>query len=64
MRITRDSLVLWFGIIASIVAALASNLDMLPTALIPYKEWIMFASVIVGSLSGKLATSPLKGEND
>lgn len=64
MKLTRDSIVWWIGIILAIVSAAAANLNLLPVVLKPYSEWITFISVIIGSVSGKMATSPLKGENE
>lgn len=64
MKLTRDSVIWWFGIGTAIIGAITANLNLLPAELLPYKEWIIFTSVVLGSVSGKMATSPLKGEYD
>lgn len=62
MKLSRDSALWWWGIGASIVLGLASlgNLQDygLPDAWLPY---LRLAALIVGIISGKLATSPLPG---
>lgn len=64
MKMTRDSIVWWVGMVLSVLAASAANLDLLPALLVPAKEWIVFISVVAAAVTGKMATSPLKGEND
>lgn len=59
MRLTRDSIVWWLGIIA---AALTYLLAADPPTQWTYHEWLQAAAAVVATISGKLATSPLKGE--
>ena len=56
MRITRDSLVLWLGIIGGVLTALAAQAEMFPAR---WRPWITMAAMILAVVSGKLATSPL-----
>lgn len=64
MKVSRDSVVWWFGIVGSIVSGLAVNLQLFPWIPDQAQHWITFAAFVVGIISGKLATSPLKGEHD
>jgi small basic protein len=65
MTLTRDSLLLWVGMLGSIIVGLASLGNVsdygIPDAWLPY---LRLAALIVGIVSGKLATSPLPGAND
>lgn len=61
MRLTRDSAVWWLGIASALLAYLGaapaqSTWD--------YPQWIQFAALVVATVSGKLATSPLAGDQD
>ena len=64
MKITRDSALWWWGMAAAIVGGFATlgNVEDygLPMAWVPY---IRLAALIVGIVSGKLATSPLAGKS-
>lgn len=55
---TRDSIVLWIGIIGGILGVLAAQADAFPPQ---WKSWITIAAALVSAISGKLATSPLPG---
>lgn len=55
---TRDSMVWWIGIAGGVLTAAAAQVDVFPEA---WRPWITLASTIVAAVSGKLATSPLKG---
>jgi len=58
---TRDSWIWTLGIVAAVLAAAANQAGLFPADWYP---WINFAALILGIVSGKLATSPLAGEND
>jgi len=62
---TRDSILWWFGIIGAVIVGLATlgNLNDygIPDNWLPY---IRLAALIVGIVSGKMATSPLPGKKD
>lgn len=58
---TRDSWVLWLGIAGAIVAYLVASE---PPTQWAYADWMKFVALLIGIISGKLATSPLSGEND
>lgn len=58
----RDSLVWTLAIFGALITYLIS-VDVPPTEW-NYKQWLQFASAAVATISGKLATSPLKGEHD
>ncbi len=59
--VSRDSWVLWLGIAGSIVAYLVASENPM---LWHYDDWMKFAALLIGVISGKLATSPLPGAND
>ena len=66
MKLSRDSVVWWFGMIAAVIVGLATLGDSvtdygIPATWVPY---VRLAALIVGIVSGKLATSPLKGAED
>ena len=61
MKITRDSLVLWVGLVSGVVAAIAANAGAFPANWTPTISTI---GSIVAAISGWLKTSPLKGERD
>lgn len=62
---TRDSWWLTLGVVTSVVASLAAVTDVaaygLPAEAMPY---IRLAALVLGLVSAKLATSPLRGAND
>lgn len=60
MKLTRDSALLWVGVIAALFAYLSVN--KIPTEW-SYPEWIQFGIAITGWAIGKLQSSPLSGEN-
>lgn len=61
MKLTRDSAVWWLGIIgATLTYLLAAD----PPSAWTYHQWLQAAAFVVATLSGKLATSPLRGEHD
>jgi hypothetical protein len=59
---TRDSMLWWIGIIFAVVLGLATVPDPatlgIPVAWLPY---LRLAALIIGIVSGKMATSPLPG---
>ena len=57
----RDHWLLWLGIAGAIIAYLVASEP--PTAW-HYDDWMKFVALLIGIISGKLATSPLAGEND
>ncbi len=59
--LTRDSALWWAGMIGAVLTAAANQAGLFPAHWYP---WINFAALIVGVVSGKLATSPLKGAED
>lgn len=61
MRLTRDSVILWWGLISGIVTALAANAGVFPPE---WQSWISTVGALVASISGWLKTSPLLGEHD
>lgn len=60
--VNRDSLVLWLGLGVALVGYLTTA-DRPPTAW-AYNDWLQFASFVLAWAMGKLATSPLPGQND
>lgn len=58
---TRDSWLLWLGIAGAVIGYLAVSEA---PWLWDWADWMKFAALVVGIVSGKLATSPLAGEND
>jgi membrane protein implicated in regulation of membrane protease activity len=60
--ITRDSYVLWVGLAAAILGYLVTAGA--PPTEWSYMQWLQAGSVLLAWVSGKLATSPLAGEND
>jgi len=64
MAMTRDDLTWWAGIAAAVILGLATlgngiTAYGLPLAIVPY---VRLAALIIGIVSGKLATSPLPGK--
>ncbi len=57
----RDSYVLWLGLAIAVVGYLSASK---PPTEWGYSEWIQAATFLLAWLSGKLATSPLRGEFD
>jgi hypothetical protein len=61
--ISRDSALWWFGIVAAIVMGVASAGNLqdygIPDAWLPY---VRLSALVIGIVSGKLATSPLPGK--
>lgn len=66
---TRDSKFWWVGIVMAVLVSISSRWDLIDP-LLPAQHTdkvhalIELISLIVGIVSGKMATSPLKGEND
>jgi len=60
---TRDSILWWFGIVGAVILGLATLGNLadygIPDSFLPY---IRLAALIIGIVSGKLATSPLPGK--
>ena len=61
MRLTRDSVILWWGLISGIVLALAANAGAFPPK---WQSYLSTAGAVVAAVSGWLKTSPLLGEHD
>lgn len=63
--VTRDSFVWWIGILFAVIVGVATVADPaaygIPEWALPY---LRLAALIVGIISGKLATSPLPGKRD
>jgi hypothetical protein len=59
--ITRDSMTLWLGLLIAVFGYLGAAK---PPTEWSYAEWIQAAAFILAWVSGKLATSPLKGDKD
>lgn len=55
---TRDSIVWWLGIVGGLIVYLAAAA---PPTQWDYYAWLQFAGVVIATVSGKLATSPLAG---
>jgi hypothetical protein len=62
MRITRDSAVWWVGMVGAVATGLALNFELFPWIPDPVQHWIALVAFVTGIVSGKLATSPLKGK--
>jgi hypothetical protein len=58
--LTRDSVIWWVGLAVAVVGYL-SAVDAPPTRW-TYMQWLQAAAFVLAWVSGKLATSPLKGE--
>lgn len=64
MKISRDSIIWWVGIVGAIATGLAMNFDMFPWIPDHVQHWISLLAFVFGIVSGKLATSPLPGKDD
>lgn len=62
--VTRDSMVWWAGIVGAVITGLAMNIGLFPWIPEQVQHAISIAAFIVGIISGKMATSPLKGKDD
>lgn len=60
--INRDSMVLWVGAVGALVLYLQSAEG--PPTTWGYNQWLQFVAFVAAFISGKLGTSPLKGESD
>jgi len=61
MTLTRDSIVLWVGMIGALLTAVANQAGVFPPDWYPY---INMAALACATICGWLKTSPLPGEND
>ena len=61
MKLTRDSVVWWIGMVGGILGVAAANIGLFPER---WRGYIIGASSILAVISGKLATSPLPGEKE
>jgi hypothetical protein len=61
LAITRDSAVLWLGVVAGVIGYLS---HMPPPWLWGYEQWLAAASAATAGLFLKLQTSPLKHSDD
>ena len=59
--LTRDSLVLWLGIVSGLVLYCASNK---PPWEWDWYGWLAFVGYVISVVSAKLGTSPLAGDKD
>lgn len=59
---TRDSRLLWLGLAVALVGYLITAGT--PPIDWSYMDWLQGASFLLAWASGKLATSPLRGEHD
>lgn len=57
---TRDSIVLWIGIISGLLGVIIAQVDVLPISP-TVKTWLTMIGSILAVISGKLASSPLPG---
>ena len=62
MKLTRDSAVLWIGVLLGVAAYLQQM--GIPPWQWSYAQWLQATVVGLGGVSLKLQTSPLKGEHD
>jgi hypothetical protein len=62
--VTRDSVVWWVGMIVAVLGAIIANANLLPASWAPALPWINLVCIVLGVISGKLATSPLPGNHD
>ncbi len=64
-RFNRDSFGWWIGIVASLITAILA-LDNPADYGIPasWGPYMRLASIVFGVLSGKMATSPLRGKDE
>ncbi len=58
MKLTRDSILLWVGIVGLLLGYLSVNQ---PPTEWTYQDWIQFGIAITGWIIGKLQSSPLPG---
>lgn len=58
--LTRDSLVLWAGILGGLVIYLQGSK---PVGEWDYYAWLAFAGYVISVISAKLGTSPLPGKS-
>jgi hypothetical protein len=58
---SRDSVIWWLGILGAALAYLGAAPSPVEWS---YGQWIQAISAIVATISGKLATSPLRGDRD
>ncbi len=61
MKLTRDSVIWTFVILAASATYLAT---MPPPTVWTWAQWCQTVAVLAGIVAGKLSTSPLRGEND
>jgi len=59
MKLTRDSAILWWGLVAGVVTALSAHAGLFPPK---WQGYISMAGTVVAAVSGWLKTSPLAGE--
>lgn len=62
MLISRDSVVWWLGMVAAVITAIVANIDQFDWFSEDARKWLTLVSLIIGVISGKMATSPLPGE--
>ena len=62
--ITRDSALWWVGMVGAIATALSMHYDLFPWIPDTARNWISLVAFVTGIVSGKMATSPLKGKDE
>lgn len=64
MRLTRDSIFWWISMIGAVCVGLSTSFNLFPWIDPTWQHGISLVAFIYGIVSGKMATSPLKGEHD
>ena len=62
--VTRDSALWWVGMVGAIATGLALNFDLFPWIPDSVQHWISLVAFVTGIVSGKMASSPLKGKDE
>ena len=60
--LTRDSILWWIAIVAALLTYLIA--DGRPPTAWQYLDWLKFLAAVIGTVSGKLANSPLGSSKD
>jgi hypothetical protein len=62
MKLTRDDLRLWAGIIGGVVVGVSAHFDLFPWIPKDVQNWLELAAFAISVVSGKLAVSPLPAD--